>query len=224
MTRTKRIRPTAAVVGVVIGVVLLAGCGAGQVTQTSRQVTAVDGANTTVGTIAIRNAQFAFTGDVEGPAVYARGASAPLEMTIVNTGGTGDELVSVSSPIASTVEIGGVKEVPAGQTLVVSGTPAPAVAGLGAEQGAEQGAQPSGEPAAEPSGEPAAAPTTASVSPATGEAGSSRTAQVVFGNLRDDIRSGLTYQVVLTFRQAGQVSVSVPVAGSTAPREDKHAE
>lgn len=220
MRRTLRIRPTAAVVGAVIGAVVLAGCGAGQVSQTARQVTAVDGDNVTVGSIAVRNAKFVLGEHVEGAVAYPRGASAPLEMTIVNTGGKADELVSVTSPIAGNGEIIGKREVPAGRTLVVEGVPVAEPVAAAPTSGAAASATPSATPsaAATPTATPAAA---ALPTDAPDTAG---TAQLVLAGLRDDIRPGLSYEVVLNFRDAGPVRLAVPVAGSEAERKDEHAE
>lgn len=223
MRRTLRIRPTAAVAGAVLGAVVLAGCGAGQVSQTARQVSAVDGANVTVGSIAVRNAQFVLGEDADAAVAYPRGSSAPLQMTIVNTGGTADELVSVSSPIAGNGEIIGKGEVPAGRTLVAEGLPvaepAPSATATAPTSGAAAGSSAAPSAAAGP---PTATPT-GSVLP-TDAPDTAGTVQLVLSGLRDDIRSGLSYEVVLTFRQAGPVRLAVPVAGSEAERKDEHAE
>jgi len=199
------------VVGAVIGAVVLAGCGAGQVSQTSRQVAAVDGANVTVGSIAVRDAQFVLGTDVKGAVAFPHGSSAPLQMTIVNTGGTPDVLVSASSPVASAVTISGTKDVPGGQTLMVEGTPVLPQA------------------TATPTATASAATPTASATPTATPAPTvapdgSRTAQVVLTGLGADISSGKTYEVVLNFQKAGAVRLSVPVSTSVAPRQDEHAE
>jgi copper(I)-binding protein len=221
VTRTTRIRSTAAVAGAVIGAVVLAGCSAGQITQTSRQVTAVDGASANAGTIAVRNAHFALPEDVKTAVAYPRGSSAPLELVIINTGGATDELVSVTSPIAGTGEVTGKRDVPGGRTLVVEGEAPAAVA---ATPTAAAGATPSataGQPTATPTATPA--PTTAAATPSA-EALSpdaAGTAQIVLTGLRDDIKSGITYEVVLNFRNAGPLRLAVPVAGSEAERKDQ---
>jgi len=227
VTRTPRIRTTAAVAGAVIGAVVLAGCSAGQVTQTSRQVTAVDGASANAGPIAVRNALFALPENAEKAVAYPRGGSAPLQLVIVNTGGTTDELVSVTSPIAGNGEVTGRRDVPGGRTIVVEGEPVAEATPAAPTPAA--GATPS-ETAGRPT--PTAVPTTAGAAPsatagATASAeplppGASGTAQIVLAGLRDDIRSGLTYEVVLNFRNAGPLRLAVPVAGSEAERKDEH--
>jgi copper(I)-binding protein len=214
-SRSARTRPTrvAAVVGALIGAVALAGCGAGQVTQTSEQVAAVNGANATVGAIAVRNAQFEYdTAASDRADVYLAGTSAPLEMSIVNTGAQPDRLVAARSPVASAVEIVGNAEVPGGRTLVVEGAPAEAVAA----------------PTAEATGAAVPTPTAALTTPpapatsAAGEEAGARTASVVLTGLRENLQVGPTYPVILTFERAGDVHVSVPVGNPDEPREDAH--
>jgi copper(I)-binding protein len=140
VSRTERIRPTgAAVIGAMIGAVALAGCGAGQVTQTSTQITAPGGMQAGVGMIAVRDAKIEFGEAIEGGDVYERGGDAPLQMRIANTGLEADRLVSATSPVASGVEISGNREVPGGQVLLVDGD-APTATAQPASDG-EPGAQ-----------------------------------------------------------------------------------
>jgi copper(I)-binding protein len=224
--RTRR-TGTAAAIGALIGALALAGCGAGQITQTDTQVAAVDGALATVGSIAIRDAQIEF-GEAEGVNVYNRGGAAPLSLTIANTGADADKLVSVSSPVAASVKISGTPDIAGGRVLVVEGEP----------EGAAEPAAPSG--SARPTGTAAATPTspaptstaptsTASATPSAtaaanaegpGAATGKREAQIVLTGLTDDIRSGLTYPVTFRFERAGEVTVNVPVANPDTPRQN----
>jgi hypothetical protein len=222
--RTPRIRSTAAVAGAVIGAVVLAGCSAGQVTQTSRQVTAVDGASANAGPIAVRNAHFALDEHVKSAVAYPRGSAVPLQLVIVNTGSTGDELVSVTSPIAGgDGTISGKRDVPAGRSLVVAGAPE---AARTAATTAASTATPTAAAGATPSATPSATPTPSATSSAellpTNSPDTAGAAQIVLPSVRDDIRSGITYEVVLNFRDAGPVRLAVPVAGSEAERKDEH--
>ncbi|WP_433557206.1 hypothetical protein ACQPWY_35880 [Pseudonocardia xinjiangensis] len=156
MSRYVRSRPTAVavVIGAMTAAVALAGCGAGQITQTDTQVASVNGANVRVGSISVRDATIEFSDVAKGDMVYPRGGSAPLQMSIVNAGPQGDRLVSVTSPVATSVQIVGPAEIPAGHVLLIEGGPA-APAGPAAPGGPASGAP--GAPAA-PGG---AAPTTA---------------------------------------------------------------
>jgi copper(I)-binding protein len=214
---TARIRPAraAAVVGALIGAVALTGCGAGQVAQTAEQVAAVGGANATVGTIAVRNAEFEFDGPVEGAFVYPVRGNAPLEMFIVNSGATADRLVAARSPVADSVQISGTTEIPAGRALRVEGAAPvtlPAPAAPDAESPAPQAPTP---PAAEPAPEIAPAPTAAA------EPGGERQASIVLTGLREEIQAGINYPLVLTFERAGELHIEVPVA---SPHELRHDE
>jgi copper(I)-binding protein len=223
--------------------VALAGCGAGQVAQTAYQANAAGGATVTVNGIAVRDAQIAYTGPVQRANVYPVGGSAPLEMHIVNESTQNDRLVSASSPVAASVQISGQADLPAGVEMVVGGesgtggqsapgsaeapAPPPLESGLpGAQESTPlypssapnepSDSSPTG--AASPSGEaPAAglqpAPPIKSVEPAT------RYAQVVLTGLKEDIRAGLSYEIVLNFERAGQVPVMLPVAYPAQPRE-----
>ena len=239
MSRIQRFRPTGAMVaaGAVLGAVALAGCSAGQITQTNTQVPAVVGANGGVGTVVVRDAHIEFGEQIQGANVYPRGGAAPLKMSIVNTGGQPDRLVSASSPAASSVTISGDADVPPGRVLLIEGEPAAAPA-------ATQPAAPSGAPRPSPgatppspSAEPAAPgdeiggagveagqrPTVAAPAPPVGEAplAGQREAQMVLTGLTEDVRAGLTYPLVLNFERAGQVTLDVPVGYRSEPREDE---
>jgi periplasmic copper chaperone A len=108
-------RSVAVALGALLCAVALGACGAGQLTQTSEQVAAVNGGFGQAGPIAIRNLEFVYpTG---GDHYYHRGSTAPLTGVIVNTGGMDDQLVSASSPAASSVLIAGQKQIPGRNTL-----------------------------------------------------------------------------------------------------------
>ncbi|OZM82681.1 hypothetical protein [Pseudonocardia sp. MH-G8] len=206
-------RPTRAAlaVGTLIGALALAGCGAGQVTQTSEQVAAVEGANATAGPIAVRNATVEYDGPVEAGIVHRAGGDAALTMAIVNSGAELDRLVSASSPVATTVQVNGDMRIPGGQALAVRGapaTPAPAPA---------EAAAPDQEQA------PDAAPQAGAVAPLPVDEGVPGVANIVLSGLQEDIQAGLTYPLVLTFERAGEVRFEIPVANPEALREDGHA-
>lgn len=198
------------VVGALIASVALAGCGAGQITQTSRQVAAVEGANAGAGQIAVRNATIEFDAPAHGDAVYPAGADAPLHMTIVNAGTEVDRLVAASSPVASSVQVSGVLRIPGGQTLAIEGAPAPLPTPLPA------GAT----PAPSPAGTPATTLPTPAAPPA--EEAEAGVGNIVLTGLREDIQAGRSYPLVLTFERAGDVRFDVPVANPDTLREDKH--
>jgi hypothetical protein len=198
------------VVGALIASVALAGCGAGQITQTSRQVAAVEGANAGAGQVAVRNATIEFDAPAHGDAVYPAGADAPLHMTIVNAGTEVDRLVAASSPVASSVQVSGVLRIPGGQALAIEGAPAPLPTPLPA----------GGAPGATPAPSPATTLPAPAAPPA--EEAESGVGNIVLTGLREDVQAGRSYPVVLTFERAGDVRFDVPVANPDTLREDKH--
>jgi len=212
-----------------IGTLALTGCGAGQITQTGEQVTAVGGANAGTATILVRDAQIMFGDKIKGGTVYPRGGTAPLQMRIINEGATGDRLVSATSPVASSVQVSGTAEVPGGQVLLVEGEPTPA--GTPPPVGGVPGAtatSTSPTPTSPTSTNPATtspAPTTSPASTTSAPAAQApvedgeRMAQIVFTGLREDIRAGLTYELVLVFERAGEIRFDVPVGNPQTPRE-----
>jgi copper(I)-binding protein len=103
---------------------LLSGCGAGQQAQTSNQVTSTGGVGGQVGSVVVRDAQFAWNGPVPGDTALPVGADARLKLTVVNEGKgrvddgrIADRLVAVSSPIATAGRIVGDARIPDGQVL-----------------------------------------------------------------------------------------------------------
>ncbi len=91
------------------------GCSAGQITQTDRQVAAVDGASGNAGPIAVRNAMLAFPPDGNR---YHEGEDVPLTFVIANTGSKPDKLLSIKSEASeSEAEVAGGKEIPAQYAL-----------------------------------------------------------------------------------------------------------
>ncbi|MGQ0572854.1 MAG: copper chaperone PCu(A)C [Pseudonocardia sp.] len=177
MSRFARSRPSrvATGVGAVVAALLLAGCGAGQLTGTSTQGSSTGGANAGAGDIVVRDAEIEFGTGVPAAIVYPAGATAPLQMRIVNEGGTADTLVSASSPFADSVQISGATVVPGGQAVVV-GSSAVAMPGI-------------------------------------------QVAQIQLVGLRQELRAGLTYPVVLEFAGAGPIELTVPIDNPTTPRE-----
>lgn len=124
-------RTSAAVAAAVLVAVALTGCGAGAVTQTSTQASAVNGSVGQIGNLVVRDATIAAASTLAG-AAYQPGGSAPLNLTLVNTGSTADKLVSASSPVAGSVQITGDATIPAGTAVAVgnnSGAAGRALAG-----------------------------------------------------------------------------------------------
>jgi copper(I)-binding protein len=237
------------VVGAVVGMAL-AGCGAGQIAQTAYQASASGGAMVTLNGIAVRDAQIAYGGPVEAENVYSVGESAPVDMYIINQSPTNDRLLSATSPVAASVEVSGQTDLPAGLLMIVGGsaagtagqtqpgasepaaeppldtTLAPPAAGESAPSTLTPGSEPNEPGDTSPTGALAPVPgeaPAAGIQPAPGLQQiepSNRYAQIVLTGLREDIRSGLSYEIVLNFERAGQIPVSLPVAYPATPREE----
>jgi copper(I)-binding protein len=95
----------------------LVGCGAGQITQTDRQIAAVDGSYGDVGNaIALRNVFIPYPPNQDG--TYPPGSTVPVVLTIVNQGSSPDELVGVTSPAAGQVIVLGSPQIPPGTTVI----------------------------------------------------------------------------------------------------------
>ncbi|MFP5019440.1 copper chaperone PCu(A)C [Pseudonocardia phyllosphaerae] len=125
MSRNRR-RPTRALAGaagaVALTGLLVSGCGAGQLSQTSLQTAAVNGLNTSAGTVDLRDVQISYPPQPAGPdALYKAGGSAPLRANLVNVGDTADKLVRVTSPYASNVTVSGDTRLAKGVALVSAG-------------------------------------------------------------------------------------------------------
>jgi periplasmic copper chaperone A len=216
VSRTTRPRRVGTALAVTLaGALVLIGCSAGQLAPTAQQVGNSGGADASAGEVLIRDARIVFEGPVEGADAYPAGSSAPLATSIVNTGAAADRLLSASSPHAASVALGGTLEIPGGQALVVTGEPAP--------------------PGESEEGQATATPTPTATDEADGDAGAAtaeptptatagpRTAQITLTGLREPLRHGRTYEVVLVFERAGEVRVPVPVQLPDAPREDEPA-
>lgn len=95
----------------------IAGCGAGQITQTGAHEAAVNGAFGQVGTLLLRDAALNFP---EGPdKSYRAGSSAPLTLRVINNGGMDDELLSVTAEGVASATVEGQRRVIAGSVLVI---------------------------------------------------------------------------------------------------------
>jgi copper(I)-binding protein len=97
----------------------LTGCGAGAVTQTASQASAVNGYAGQVGSIMVRDATIQQADAPLAGAAYQPGGAAPLAMTIVNVGSAPDTLLQVSSPVAGSGQVVGDAVIPGGTAVTV---------------------------------------------------------------------------------------------------------
>nr|WP_208407272.1 hypothetical protein [Amycolatopsis granulosa] len=194
---------------VAVGAALaLAGCGAGQIAQTSTMLPAVNGALGQAGKLAVRDAALVSRNDCEQ--AYASGSSAPLTLVIANDGAADDDLVSVSSPNAANATIAGQKTVVAGSKLLVG----PATEGESLVQPGTGSATPTSptsptSPAAQASGSPSPTAGPTGQPPRIGHA------EVVLQNLKSVVWPGQLVPVTFTFRNSGSVTLQLPIQAPT---------
>lgn len=108
-------------------VLLATGCGAGQEAATSTQLTHAGGAVGRVGPISVLDVEFRFAPPIAGDQVYGVGETAPLSVTIVNTGTNtctnADRPVRLPSPVADAgIVVADGLVIPAGATLTAGQT------------------------------------------------------------------------------------------------------
>lgn len=178
--------------------VALTGCAAGQTTQADTQGASVNGANGDLGEIAIRNALFAHP---EQGDVYREGDDVPLLVTISNNTDETVELVAVRTPVAQQVRIEGYTTIPSGY-VVSSLNDADNVLYR------DVTASPSPSPAASPA--PPAPPQIPSRPVGTSIDGGELL--IVLTDLTRELRPGLVYPVTFRFREAGEITLPVPLS------------
>ncbi|MDQ7808039.1 hypothetical protein Q5425_30255 [Amycolatopsis sp. A133] len=210
---------------------VLAGCGAGQITQTSTQQAAVNGTHAQVKNIDLRNAAVQYP--TSGPG-YAAGATPALTLTIVNRGAQDDSLVSVTTEGGGQATIDGSKTIVAAHSLVIG--PDDAAESTNEVQPTSSGAPSSSSSAPTSSSAPAGS-SSASNSPgnltatATSEVPSSGPAAtptapekigqatVTLSALKQPLWPGQVIKVTFVFKNAGPVTVDLPVAAPSHVKE-----
>jgi copper(I)-binding protein len=216
---------------------LLVGCSSGQVTQTDSIEPAVNGNRGDVGDIALRDVMLAYPESGE----YAEHDDAPLVLTIVNTGGTDDELLSVSSPAAGDHELIGDTSLPARASLRVivpdesarESTPETTESPVGGTSIPEESISTPNPPAE--TGEESAAPPPESDEPpsvsdtADSEATETPTSSpleevgmmsIVLIDLVQDLEIGRNVPVTFVFENAGRITINLPIASPATARQD----
>ncbi|WP_040405833.1 hypothetical protein [Amycolatopsis nigrescens] len=116
----------------------IAGCGAGQITQTDSQKSGVLGAGAQKGPVSVRNAVVVNRNSCDQ--AYTPGMDAPLSAQFANTGGADVQLLSVTSEVATGAVIEGSKVVPAGHKLQIDEPGRPGVQQV-SEPGASSSSQ-----------------------------------------------------------------------------------
>ncbi|MBX6748207.1 MAG: copper chaperone PCu(A)C [Micromonosporaceae bacterium] len=216
-----RMRPRLAMAAAAVGVgavLALAGCSAGQITQTATQVPPVVGVNLDAGDIALRNLVIAYN----GPEGYPAGSDAPLVVRLFNNGHEPVTLVGVSTDKAEAVVLTGAPTV-VSPTGSATQPPAPEPTASPTEE-----ASPAPTDTAEPTATPTATPTpTPTTQRPTGEPvsvtippqsyvllvpGESDSGHLVLVGLREAIIPGESVNVTFTFSDGTTVVAPVPLA------------
>jgi copper(I)-binding protein len=200
----------------------LAGCGAGQITQTDSQQPAVNGTYAQVKTIVLRDAAVQYPTSGAG---YAAGATPALTLTIVNQGAQDDSLVSVTTDDGTQATIGGSRDIVAGHSLVIG--PDDAVESTNEAQPTSSGAPSSSSGAPSSTGTSSTGTSSSSSSSAQApETTATPTAApatvgkgtVTLAGLKQPLWPGQVIKVTFVFKNAGPVTAELPVA---APAHDK---
>ncbi|MBA8826599.1 hypothetical protein FHX42_003978 [Saccharopolyspora lacisalsi] len=183
---------------VVIGlgaVMALTGCSAGQDADTSEVNAAVFGDNAQAGSMAVRDAVLAFPG---GEAHYPKGSSAPMDVVLINKANAVDRLIGASSPYAKSVRITGDTTIPGGTRLHSNGE----------------------SPKRQQSTSATRQPTSAAEQPQQTGPVQHPQVNIALVGLTQTIRPGTVVPVTLRFRQAGEITVHVPIGPSPESRPE----
>lgn len=149
--------------------------------------TGASGASGSTGSLALRDAVLGDPGaEAEFPG-YDRGEDALLLVTIANSGIVDDELVSVSTPAAQEVTVSGATTIPAGGS--VSSVP--------------------------DADNPLPAPSSAVPEQPVGDPIDGAELRIVLRELTTEIPPGIPTDVTFRFREAGEVTLRVPVCTPT---------
>jgi copper(I)-binding protein len=241
----RKLVPAVAIgVSALLGIV---GCSAGQVAQTAEMEPAVNGNMGQVGNLLLRDVIVA---SPENGEAYKTGEDAPLLLTIANVGDADDELVDVTTPAGKVQIIGkatipgesALQVVRPGENPAASESPEPSQPQTtgSATSGAETtGSEvPSSAQSPSSSGSPSSSQSPSSsessVAPASDESSappvSTNVAQgvpdvvgtisLVITGLTGDLPFGKTVPVTFVFKNAGKVTVSLPVAAPATARAE----
>jgi copper(I)-binding protein len=213
----------------------VAGCSAGQVTQTDTQVAAIDGASGNAGQIALRNAMLAYPHEGNR---WKAGEEVQLTFVIANSGDSADKLLSISSPFATgEAEVEGTKDLPAffalqaeaDETSHGSSSVKPTSSSSG-----HASSTPSSTPSVTGTSTPSSTPSSSangssSVKPTSSAPSSSKAVsdlpvgkiKVKLKGLVQDVVAGQTVRVTFLFEKAGPLTLDVPVAPSTEERKSE---
>ena len=165
---------------------MLTSCGAGLTAQTASQAAAVDGANADLGAIALRDVLMPYPEEHHG--TYPSGSDVPVHLTIVNETTSADTLISVTTPAARQVLLQGTTTIPPGMAVRGGTNPSNTDPSDTDPSGAGDGDH--------------ATP----VSPLDVDE-----LRIVLVDATRPLRPGLNIELTFMFRNAGPVTLSVPM-------------
>jgi len=212
-------RGAAAVLTTALGVLVLAGCAAGQDAQTVGQRPSIDGASASAGDISVRAA--ALLPPTSGSS-YAKGSSAQLQLVLINNGDSNDTLTAVSSPAASGAQLSGAGSSAGASDTGSASSSASSPSTTGSSVSVTSSASTSGSASASES-DTAAPSSSAASQPITLPPGGS--VLIGYGDGPSVSLTGLTQElfpaqslpITLTFGSGATVTLTVPVALSSQP-------
>lgn len=228
---------------VVVGIGL-AGCSAGQITQTSNQHSTVDGATAKIGDIELSDITVSYPDD----GLWEPGESPELHFTVTSTAHQADTLQQITTDAATAVNIesasvADVSPEPTTTTESAEDTAAASGAeGTGAESTGESAGESAGASTAESAGatgaEGTSEPGASSAAPSSAAASSAAAPTVTLDipaqgfvrvpnddveanldGLKDDLRPTQVVPITFVFANAGSVTVQVPVANPSTDVE-----
>ncbi|HEX2419228.1 MAG TPA: hypothetical protein VHJ83_14100 [Micromonosporaceae bacterium] len=219
-------RGAAVLLAAVAGTTLLAGCSAGQRAQTAAKEASVPGVSADLGGMALRNVQIEYP-DRESRG-YPRAGTAPLEVRIFNSGSKPDALVSVRSEAADQVLLAG-SAGSASNVCPQASVSLPATPPATRPTDRTRTARPN--PVTSPTGaaeaEPEAPGGTARLTPPRPAGSADFSVELAPGScalllpgkpyrlelsgLREEIAPGDVVPVTFSFREAGDVTLQVPL-------------
>ena len=202
--RIERPGLAAAVLGCA-AVLVLSGCAAGEITERSEHPAAIDGSNGGVGPMLVRDVVLAYPENETN--VYPQGAEVPMELVIVNEGDRPDTLVAVTTPAARAVLIQGDTQIPDDTAFTV-------IEGDEQQRVPVPWVEPVPLPRPQQPASPAAPWADSPVQLGFGEL------RIVLIDLTRPIRAGESVPATFWFRNAGDVTIPVPIANPGLTREE----
>lgn len=192
--------------GLALAGLALAGCSAGQITQTSNQVTTVDGASGQIGPISLADITLSYPDSGE----WSEGSSPELQFTITSTSLQADTLESVSSDAA---DRGMINTSPTGATTTPEATSAESTPTTDTGPEAAETSDAPGSGVASGASGTLEVPAQGLIRVPNDEV------EVTLEGLTEKLLPTQSIPVTFTFAQAGEVTISVPVANPAEVEE-----